>query len=528
MPAQSVRDLFPVLKPRRLNRALASLVQTTVVLATLAACSGGDSPTGPGEPPTPPPPPPPPVTFTVPAIEREFRGMWIATVANIDWPTRADLTAAQQQTEMNVLLDAAVAAGLNAVVVQVRPAGDVIYPSTLEPYARSLTGVQGQGPGYDPLGYIVQQARQRGLEVHAWFNPFRAGNLRDTLTMSPQHFSVRRPDLVRKCGQLWFDPGENAVHDQAIAVIREVIAKYNIDAVHIDDFFYPYPETCSNFPDSATYRRYQTGGGTLSLNDWRRDNVNRFVERMYRESHEQRSTVRVGISPFGIWRPGNPPGITGLDAYTSIFADSRLWLQRGWVDYFAPQLYWSIASTGQSFPALLAWWGQQNTQRRHLWPGLASYRIGADPGPFSPTEIPNQIQLIRSGATTPGAATGSILYNGSSVRNNRGGFATALAGGLYANGAIPPASPWLGNTPPSAPGMSVNPGMLATQVIINPAGSDAWWWLVRWRRAGTWRQRLVPGTQLQVNIDAIGLEGIVVNAIDKTGNASADVVWRPS
>ncbi|MBL0938080.1 MAG: family 10 glycosylhydrolase [Gemmatimonadaceae bacterium] len=505
---------------RTAQRALG--IAATLVLA---ACGGGESPT---EPEPPPPPPPPPTPFTVPAIEREFRGMWIATVANIDWPSRADLSAAQQQTEMGVLLDAAVAAGLNAVVVQVRPAGDVIYPSTIEPYARSFTGVHGQGPNYDPMGYIVQQARQRGLEVHAWFNPFRAGNLRDTLTMSPQHLSVRRPDLVRKCGQLWYDPAETAVHDQAIAVIREVIGKYDVDAVHIDDFFYPYPDTCTNFPDSVTYRRYQTGGGTLALADWRRDNVNRFVERMYREAHEARASIRVGISPFGIWRPGNPAGIVGLDSYTSIFADSRLWLQRGWVDYFAPQLYWSIASTGQSFPALLSWWGQQNTQRRHLWPGLASYRIGTDPGPFSNTEIPAQVQIIRDGRSGIGAATGSILYNGSSVKNNRGGFATALATGLYSGGAIPPATTWLDNTPPADPGIAVSSGLLATQVTITPTGTDAWWYLVRWRRAGTWRQRLVPATQRTVDIDAIGLEGVVVNAIDRVGNESANVVWRPT
>ena len=453
--------------------------------------------------------------------------MWIATVANIDWPSRSGLTAAQQQAELGLLLDVAQQTGLNAVILQVRSAGDAIYPSNLEPWARVLTGTQGGDPGYDPLAFAVQQARLRGLELHAWFNPFRAGNLGDTLRLSPQHFAVRRPDLVRRCGQLWFDPGEPAVHDQAIAVVRDVVQRYDVDAVHIDDFFYPYPDTCTNFPDSATFGRYVRGGGTLALADWRRDNVNRFVERLYRETHAVSPLAKVGVSPFGIWRPGNPAGIVGLDAFTTIYADSRRWLQSGWVDYFAPQLYWSIASSGQSFPALLNWWAQQNTQRRHLWPGLASYRIGTGTSPYSNSEIPSQIALVRDAAANAGGASGSILYNGSSVRNNLGGFATALSSGLYANGAIPPASAWLDAAPPAAPAVSVVTGATAHTVTLTSGSSDSWWYLVRWRANNAWRQRLVPVTQRTVDVPASGVDGIVVNAVDRAGNASADVVWRP-
>lgn len=491
-------------------------------LAGAVSCGGGSGVTEPAT-----VVPPPPAAFSVPAIAREFRGMWIATVANIDWPSRTTLTAAQQQAELGLLLDAAQQAGLNAVILQVRAAGDALYPSTLEPWSRVLTGTQGGDPGYDPLAFAVQQARLRGLELHAWFNPFRAGNLSDTLRLSPLHFAVRRPDVVRKCGQLWFDPGEQAVHDQAIAVIRDVVQRYDVDAVHIDDFFYPYPDTCTNFPDSATYARYVQGGGTLSLGDWRRDNVNRFVERMYREVHAVSPLAKVGVSPFGIWRPGNPTGITGLDAYGSIYADSRKWLQSGWVDYFAPQLYWSIASTGQSFPALLNWWGQQNTQRRHLWPGLASYRIGTGTSPYSPNEIPSQIALIRDATATAGGASGSILYNGSSVRNNLGGFATTLSAGLYANGAVPPVSTWLDATAPAPPTITVVPGTTTHAITITGGGTDSWWLLVRWRANGTWRQRLLPITQRTLDVPAAGVDGIVVNAVDRAGNASEAAVWRP-
>jgi Glycosyl hydrolase-like 10 len=240
--------------------------------------------------------------------------------------------------------------------------------------------------------------------------------------------------------------------------------------------------------------------------------------------------VRVGISPFGIWRPGNPAGIVGLDAYASIYADSRFWLQSGWVDYFAPQLYWSIASSGQSFPALLGWWMQQNTRRRHLWPGLASYRVVDGTGSaFSSAEIPSQVALVRQQSAQAGGASGTILYNASSVRTDRGGFATALAAGQYAQRALPPATTWLDATPPAAP--TVTGSFTRDAVTIAVAGgADAYWWLVRWRAADVWYQRLVPATQSTVAITppgADGVDAVVVTAVDRVGNASIDVIRRP-
>lgn len=498
-------------------------------MAALAAC-GGETPTTPGGGGT-TPPPPTDNTLTVPTIAREFRGMWIATVANIDWPSRNTLTVAQQQTEMNGLLDVAVNTGLNAVVLQVRAAGDAIFPSALEPWARALTGTQGTDPGYDPLLYASQQARQRGLELHAWFNPFRAGNLSDTARFAPLHFARRRPDMVRRyCSQLWFDPGETAVQDQAIAVITDVVTRYDIDAVHLDDFFYPYPETACpglDFPDSATYARYVGDGGTLSKADWRRENVNRFVQRLYDAVHLASATVKVGISPFGIWRPGNPAGVTGLDAYASIYADSRRWLQAGWVDYFAPQLYWSTSSTGQNFNSLITWWGQQNTQRRHLWPGLASYRINdGSTSPYAAAEIPTQISVARQQQGVAGGATGTILYNGSSVRDNRGGFSASLAGGLYASGALVPASPWLDATPPNAPSIAVATSGSNLLVSILGASSDTRWFLVRWRIGTTWAQKLLPANVASTTAPSVLADAVVVNAIDKAGNASTEATWR--
>ena len=493
----------------------------------LVACSGAESSTGPNVPPTPPAP------LAVPSIAREFRGMWIATVANIDWPSRAGLSTTQQQNELTAILDMAQLAGLNAVILQVRASGDALYQSALEPWAKSIMGVQGVDPGYDPLAYAVTAAHARGLELHAWFNPFRAGNLSDTLTLAPLHFARRRPDVTRRyCTQLWFDPGAQAVHDQAIAVVTDVIARYDIDAVHLDDFFYPYPDSrCPSldFPDSATYAAYTANGGTLGRADWRRDNTNRFVERLYATVHSASPSVRVGISPFGIWRPGNPTGITGLDAYGSIYADSKHWLQRGWVDYFAPQLYWSTSSTGQNFSALLGWWAQQNALKRHLWPGLASYRVNdGSSSAYAATEIPAQITLTRQQAAASGYFAGSVLYNTTSIKNDVGGVRSLLTAGVYGAPALPPPSTWLDNTPPAAPSVAVTAVGSSLRVSITPIGSDLLaWHLVRWRTNGAWAQKTLSSASRSIDVTAAGVDGVVVNAIDRVGNASVDVVWRP-
>lgn len=520
--ADSLTAAMRVCLRMHVNRLL-SLAASAILLA---ACGGSEAPTAPVT-------PTPPALLTIPAINREFRGMWIATVANIDWPSRSGLSVSQQQSELTAILDMAQQAGLNAIILQVRASGDALYQSALEPWAKSLTGAQGIDPGYDPLTFAVTQAHARGLELHAWFNPFRAGNLSDTLTLAPLHFARRRPDVTRRyCTQLWFDPGAQAVHDQAIAVITDVVTRYDIDAVHLDDFFYPYPDSrCPSldFPDSATYAAYTQIGGTLSRADWRRDNTNRFVERLYGAVHTASPTTRVGISPFGIWRPGNPAGITGLDAYGSIYADSKNWLQRGWVDYFAPQLYWSTSSTGQNFSALLGWWAQQNTLKRHLWPGLASYRVNdGTASAFAAAEIPAQITIARQQASSSGYFAGSLLYNTTSIKNDVGGLRALLTAGVFSAPALPPASSWLDNVAPAAPTLSVSTVGSSLRVSISPSASDALaWFLIRWRTSGAWSQKTLPVASRSIDVPSAGVDAVVVNAIDRAGNASTEVTWRP-
>jgi uncharacterized lipoprotein YddW (UPF0748 family) len=330
------------------------------------------------------------------------------------------------------------------------------------------------------------------------------------------------------------------VQDYTISVFTDVVRRYDIDAVHIDDFFYPYPNANGAliFPDDSTFARYTRGGGTLTRSDWRRDNINRFVERMYREVHAIKPTVRVGISPFGIWRPGNPAGITGLDAFADIFADSRLWLQRGWVDYFAPQLYWSIASTGQSFPALLDWWLSQNTMQRHIWPGLAAYRIAdGSTSAYRADEIVNQIALTRARASTRGS--GSILFRAGSVFDNRESIFTTLATSTYAAVAVPPASPWLGNgSTPEAPAVVVSPldaPVNAVSVrVVSDRTSSLRWWVIRWRsRSATalgWSSRIVPASTTPItlapSLAGARIDGVVVQGVDLVSTLGAQTIWR--
>jgi uncharacterized lipoprotein YddW (UPF0748 family) len=467
---------------------------------------------------------------------REFRGLWVATVANIDWPTATGLTQAQQLAEMRLILDKAQALRMNAVVVQVRSAGDALYRSSLEPWARVLTGTQGGDPGYDPMETWITEAHARGLEFHAWFNPYRAGNISDTARLAGNHLAKRRSDLARIAeGQLWFDPGEPEVQAHTLAVITDVITRYDVDAVHLDDYFYPYPQGSTPvFPDDGTYTRYLAAGGTaMARADWRRYNVDSFIQRMYAEVHRVKPAVKVGLSPFGIWRPGNPTGITGLDAYSALFADSKKWLENGWVDYFAPQLYWSLASTGQNFTALLDWWISVNSQKRHIWPGLASYRVAdGTSSAFAASEITNQIAVARYRAgPNAGGGSGTLLYNTTSVRKNNGGIADALAATGYPGTALVPAYTWLDATAPAAPTLTVTAQSAAMRAAFAPGGAEApRWWLVQWRNAEAWNAKLVWGAERQLDISfsapAERANVVIITALDAAWNASPAVTWR--
>jgi len=330
-------------------------------------------------------------SLALPRVPREFRGVWVATVANIDWPSSPNLTVAKQQEELVAILDRAQALNLNAIIFQVRPAGDALYESELEPWSEYLTGRQGVAPTprWDPLAFAVREAHARGLELHAWFNPYRARHSSAKSPLSPKHIAVANPSLAKRYGAfVWMDPGEAAVRAHTLRVILDVVSRYGIDGVHIDDYFYPYPERDSRnrlipFPDSASYRRYRATGGKLDRDPWRRENVDLLVEALHKEIHAIKPWVKFGVSPFGIWRPGYPLGIQGFDAFEGLYADARRWLHEGWVDYFSPQLYWTMGAQAQGYTPLLNWWRDQNRHDRHIWPGNFTSPVGTrmSPGP---------------------------------------------------------------------------------------------------------------------------------------------------
>ncbi|HUH11946.1 MAG TPA: family 10 glycosylhydrolase, partial [Longimicrobiales bacterium] len=285
--------------------------------------------------PPPPAPTPGPEAAWPPEVRRELRGVWIATVSNIDWPSRAGLPPDSARAELRARIQRVAELGMNAIVFQVRPAGDALYASELEPWSEYLTGAQGRAPepAWDPLAFAVEEAHARGIELHAWFNPYRARHPSARSEVAEGHLARRRPELVKTYGtHLWMDPGEPEVREHTLAVILDVVRRYDVDGVHLDDYFYPYKERDSagaiiDFPDSASYARFRAAGGSLPREEWRRLNVDGLIERLYAQVKREKPWVKVGISPFGIWRPGYPAQIQGFDAYDQIYADARRWLE---------------------------------------------------------------------------------------------------------------------------------------------------------------------------------------------------------
>jgi uncharacterized lipoprotein YddW (UPF0748 family) len=354
-----------------------------------------------------------------PKPEREFRAVWIA---NIDFPSRKALPIEDQKRELLESLDLAKKLRLNAVIFQVRPMADAVYRSTIEPWSEFLTGEMGKGQDFDPLEFVVSEAHKRGILVHAWFNPYRAYHPAAT-TISNDHVARRKPTTVRQYGRyMWLDPTSPEAQRHSLDVIEDVVRRYDIDGVHFDDYFYPYSETDSagneiDFPDDSNWLLYAKAGGKLTRDDWRRSNVNSFIEAVGRSIKRIKPDIVYGVSPFGIWQPMPEKGIAGFNAYAELYADAKKWLQDGTVDYLAPQLYWETSRKGLSFPILLDWWKQQNVRGRHIWPGIAAYRIGSTPT-FTAGEIASQIRRTRQAPLTRGA----IYFSFKSLRNDMGKF----------------------------------------------------------------------------------------------------------
>lgn len=395
--------------------------------------------------------------------KREFRGAWIATVSNLDWPGSPTGDPPTQRAQLVSVLDGLKSVGINAVVFQVRPACDAFYFSLIEPWSYWLTGQQGRAPTspFDPLDFAILEAHKRGMELHAWFNPYRAEVKVGSYPLALNHIVVTHPDLTKDypiysgsvpsrklTGYLRIlNPGLPEVRNYVTSVIMDVVRRYDIDGVHFDDYFYPYPTTDSlsrivPFADSDTYFQHNPKG--LSLGDWRRDNVNALIKMISDSIRTVKPGVKFGISPFGIWKSGVPSGISGLSAYDEIYCDAVKWVDSLWIDYITPQLYWPFGG-GQDFGKLMPWWSSVRNGR-HFYPGQAAYRISD--GNWGPSELPNQIRLNRSNTYAQGSVFFRATYG---VTNNPKGFADSLKTDLYKYPALRPIMSWKDTITPYNP-----------------------------------------------------------------------------
>ncbi len=389
---------------------------------------------------------------TDPAVpKQQFRAMWIASVANIDWPSATGLSAATQQAEFRSWLDLAVQKNMNAVVVQVRPTADAFWPSPHEPWSQWLTGTQGANPGYDPLAFMVAEAHARNLEFHAWFNPYRIANHTNASQLVSTHPARQNPSWrFSYDGRMYYNPGIPAVRAFVENAMMDAVNRYDIDGVHFDDYFYPYPASGQTIPDSATYTQY--GAGFANINDWRRDNVNLLVREMSQRIHAAKPHVKFGISPFGIWRNASTDPLgsatSGLQSYDAIFADSRRWVQQGWLDYINPQIYWHIGFATADYEVLTAWWSNVVSGTSvQLFVGQAAYRVavsGQEAAWQRPNELTNHLFYNRQHAQV----LGDVFFSAKDVRANRIGSVARLVADHYSKPALVPA---YGTASPPAP-----------------------------------------------------------------------------
>ncbi|MBT44810.1 MAG: hypothetical protein CL922_05190 [Deltaproteobacteria bacterium] len=447
----------------------------------------------------------------VPSAAREFRAAWVACVYNIDWPSSKGLSARTQQAELRRILDKMASLRMNAMIFQVRPQADAVYRSGIEPWSPWLTGTMGRDPGYDPLAYCIQQAHARNIEVHAWFNPFRAVPHKDH-RVSSDHVSRTHPSIIRNFKvHKWMDPASSFTRQRALDVIMDVVRRYDVDGVHIDDYFYPYPSVVNgratpDFPDGKSPSQ-------------RRNYVNSFVRSMYSKVKGTKPWVRVGISPFGIWKPGIPRGTTAdINAYEHLAADSRKWLASGWCDYLSPQLYWRIQGP-QSYTLLLNWWRSQG--RRPVWPGLGTSRIKSSEDPGRPaSEIINQVQLSR---TIGRNYVGHVHWSAKALMQNRGGVTSALAKSIYTHPALVPPMPWSSKSEPPVPSVSAKRAKGGTQVRWSrvPTASK---YVVQGRYGSRWDTLAVThGGCLDVILSG-SPDAVAVSGVDRFGTTSRPTV----
>jgi len=401
----------------------------------------------------------------------EFRGVWIASVDNIDWPLKGMTDPDSQRTEFIRQLDMHKANGMNAVIVQVRPSADAFYPSQYEPWSQWLTGVQGKPPSpyYDPLEFMITETHKRGMEFHAWCNPYRADFKIGESSIAPNHVTKTHPEWFLTYGdKKYFDPASKQVQNFVVKVIADIVHRYDVDAIHMDDYFYPYRITGKEFPDEAAY---QKSGSTLNKDDWRRSNVDSIIKMLSIQIKKEKPWVQFGISPFSVWRnndkdPRGSDSKAGQTNYDDLYADILLWLKEKWVDYVAPQLYLEIGHDKIDYAKMIEWWSK-NSYGRNLYIGLGIYRSGSNAAWKNPNELPNQIKLLRKYPNVQG----SIYFSSKSFNNNPNGWCDSLRNNYYKEPALLPVMNWLPKNPKQPNSLSSSrPADLNTKEKQNGSG----------------------------------------------------------
>ncbi len=373
--------------------------------------------------------------------KREMRGVWIATVKNLDWPSAPGLSTQEQQKEIDVILRNMKSLGLNAVFLQIRPEADAFYKSSIEPWSKFLTGEEGIAPKpyYDPLEYWIRKAKQMGIDIHAWINPYRLTSKAGE-ELAPNHPVARHPDwVIRYNDKLYLDPGIPGVTEYINTIVEDIVKRYDIAGIHMDDYFYPYPVNGIEFPDSVSYRTYCDTAKFADREEWRRDNVNRTVSSLYKTVKKIKPWVAFGISPFGVWRnsDADPRGSAtqaGITNYDKLHADVLTWLENGWVDYVAPQIYWYMEHPAAGFRELADWW-DRNSSGVPVYAGLSIYKINSGkPEWEDPSEIPDQIMMTR----TLNNFEGSIFFRYAFLNSDLLGLQDSLRYYLYSSPALTP------------------------------------------------------------------------------------------
>ena len=384
--------------------------------------------------------------------KHEFRAVWVATVNNIDWPSKPGLTTEQQQKEAVKIITDSRNLNMNAIIFQVRPASDAFYPSVLEPWSRYLTGTPGKAPEpfYDPLQFWIDECHRQGLEFHAWLNPFRVAQNSNEL-LGGNHIAFQHPEWIVKYGNLlYFDPGLPQTREFVTRVVKDIVSRYDVDAIHFDDYFYPYP-LAVEYPDTVSFALHNRGFRKEDKADWRRENVDIIIKMLNDTIKATKPWVKFGISPFGVWRnkaddPRGSDTKAGATNYDHLYADVIKWQQNGWIDYLLPQIYWQIGHPQADFKVLANWW-KDHAYNRGMYIGHAVYKIeagSATPAWTRPGEIPNQIRMLRK---TPGIE-GSAFYSAKHFNRDLFGLQDSLRNSLYRKPAIVPPMKWIDNTPP--------------------------------------------------------------------------------